>query len=356
MKLAWLTLVVALASCKSTKHDVPDRLQVATDPRVELFSLIFGFAGTRPYGKGTQWDYNAAMAAHFKPFSRHPAVLATIALREQHGIGFDAPMQLAAYLDQDLEPIRPLEPRPPGLDARWDGVDIDAYLEQVRAFAADSDFEGFFASQQPARTAVEERFRGFVKDKQILPWFDAVFGVRPGTTYRLVPAFIVSTHNFGVHAVRPDGTEDIVMVMFLEDPTGKAFEPGEMTLGLIVHELAHSYVNRVFDARFAEIQPVFDPLFARVEPAMARQQYPSAQIALNEAVVRAVTLLYLRDHGAAGHADRALAEQDQLSFVWAGPIADALASRRTADGGALSADALFETTRAALERWAAANP
>ena len=74
-------------------------------------------------------------------------------------------MTLAAQLDGQLAPVRPLSPLPDGLDVRWEGVDLERVLGEVRDFAAEARFDDFLAAQHDYIAAVEEAFRSFVRSR-----------------------------------------------------------------------------------------------------------------------------------------------------------------------------------------------
>jgi Domain of unknown function (DUF4932) len=94
-------------------------MEVAVDARVELFSVLERLAGRPEYGVAAT-PYALAVDAWFAPYAGEPAVASFRRLRESHSIGYDAAMTLAAQLDEQLAPVRPLSPLPEGLDVRWE--------------------------------------------------------------------------------------------------------------------------------------------------------------------------------------------------------------------------------------------
>lgn len=84
---------------------------------------------------------------------------------------------------------------------------------------------------------------------------------------------------------------------------------------------------------------------AAVVVVLAQQSYPTVPIVIDESVVRAVTQLYLRDHGTAAHAARQLDQERQRSFVWIDDLVTAMADARRGSDGRLSQDALIGIVR-----------
>jgi hypothetical protein len=341
-------LLVFAVPARADQLPVPPAISVGVDARVELFSVIFHLVGDPEYTP-VAGPYALAVEQHFAGFRNHPAVVLSRELRSKLGISYEAPLQLAIYLDASLKPIRPLADAP-GMD-RWKGVDFDAYLGAVRAFAADTKFDAFVAEQKRYHVLVEQRFRDFLGGLRIVPFYDEVFGPRAGASRRLVPGLLTGKMNYGISAVHADGTEDLVQVVCLEkvDP-GALPQPGDMTLDLMVHESAHPYVNPLVDASLGDLQAAAQPLFDRVAQRLRASHYTTVDIMLREAVVRAVVVMWLRKYEDPAHVARSLAEQVNLGFPCTAELADAFTSAKRLDR-----ESLTKATLAGLAACSAAH-
>lgn len=311
-----LCLAIACGS-SSTKAPVASSApEVRIDRRVELMSILQRLAGAREYMGTPSSAYVTAVDTHFAAHREHAAVVATRQLRASHGISYDAPMWLAVQLDDRLA----LKARPG--DARWDTVDIEGYLASVRRFVADSGFDAFVATHEPYFKKVEDRLRAAIATENPTSWFERFFGARPGARFVVVPGLLAGTRNFGPHTE----TElyqilGITHLDFDELPVVDA-----PTIELLVHEMAHGYINPLFSKHAAALAPHGERLFAKVAEPMRKQAYPTWQIMLNEQAVRAVTVLYLRERKGAAAADAALAREVARAFLWTRPLADLLAT------------------------------
>ncbi|HEU5058773.1 MAG TPA: DUF4932 domain-containing protein [Kofleriaceae bacterium] len=330
----WLLAAALAAGCHAEPAAGPPAakrspaLEVAVDRRVELVSILFRLAGAREYAQAAPTPYAAAVDRHFAPHREHPAVAATRRIREEAGIGFDAPMSLAISVDQEMRLIRPLAPWPPGLDGRWRKVDVAAYLAEVQRFAADSGAAAFFDGQRDYVRQVEERFRALLAAGDPVAWFDGFFGARAGATYRLVPGLLTGGANYGPHIERPDGREELYSIVSLEDvDAGGLPRPSRFTVELIVHEMAHSYANPLVDEHAAALEPAMTRIFALVADDMRKQAYGSWRIMAYESLVRAVTIRYVRRRHGEAAADRLAREDESISFYWTAELADALGGR-----------------------------
>lgn len=283
------------------------------DRRVELMSIISILAGFREYSMGRANPYRTDVVTAFRPFLAHPAVDTAKRLRAEKGIGYDAPMILALHLDHELALQNAAEL--PRLDARWKGVDAEAYAAQLRDFARDAKLDAFMTSHRDHYATIEKLMRGAVDAESPVAWFDGAFGKRDNAHYTVIPAPMTGTYNFGVRATRADGTLDMFQLLAIDTETGLPVVDADLAY-LLVHEMAHSYVNPILAEHEAELGPPAQKLFAQVAEEMTAQAYPTWQIFLAESVVRAATYVYLEDNKGPEVAAKALALELKNGFRW----------------------------------------
>lgn len=319
------------------------RLPVAVDRRVELLSILFRLAGAPPYPQAAT-PYARAVDAWFGRLRADPAVVATRELIAR-GIAYDGPVQLAVQLDDRW---RLTVPRG-DLDPRWRRVDVAGYLALVRRFAQVSDVAGFLRGQRGYAAAVEGADRRLLGDRPIVDWYERLLGRRPGARYAVAPGLLSGGHSF---SARGHGGRAVLLVLFLEAPGADGVpRPTVGSVEFLAHELAHSWVNPIFGAAAARLRPVATPVFRRVAGAMRGQAYPTPRIMVDESVVRALTVLFLRDRVGADAARRSLADQQRLGFAWTPALASALDALRRAHGGRLDPDAAVAATARVLQEW-----
>lgn len=334
----------------------PSRLEVRVDPRVELLCTVMRLAGNPEYKRAADSDHVRALDEHFKPFAEHEVVLLVRRLRGFAGISYDAPQSLAAHLSPEpaLELLVPLEPWPAGLDSRWMTANLPVFLEKLRAFARESRFFELFASQRPFHEKLEAAYREAAASEDAIGWFDGLFGARPGARFTLVPAPLAGPSNYGVRAVLPDGSESLYQILGITsyEPSG-APRPGSGFVPLLVHEMAHSYCNPLVAAHFNVLMAPGEKLFGQTEEAMRKQAYGTGRTVLCESFVRACVVLHALERGGEGAAVKALADEEERSFLWTGDLVETLRRFRAAPqpSGRL-ADSMPEVV-AAFERAAA---
>lgn len=303
-------------------------ITVAVDRRVELFSVLERLAGRPEYNVATT-PYAAAADAWFGLLREAPAVHALRDLIATNGIGYDAAMTLAVHLDDDLASTVPLEPLPVGVDPRWEGVDLDRLLADVATFAVDSGFDAFADSQQAYADSVVEAFEALVADRPIAAWLDGLFDRPAHGALTVVPGLLTGQMSYGV---RNENEGSVYAIMSLEAPDGDGVPaPGLLTEEYLVHEFLHSYVNPVVHGaldRFDGAAPLLDA----AAPAMAQQAYATREVVVQESIVRALTILYLRDEVGRDAANESLEGQIDRGFVWTADLAVTLDEAIGADG------------------------
>jgi len=288
-------------------------LDVRADRRVELIAILQRLAGAKEYAQAAPTPYVAAVDRQFAPFRDHPAVAATAALRQQHGIGLDAPMLLALHLDERYAPVNADELAT--IDQRFAGVDVAAYAARVREFAAATSFDAFFADSAPHYAQATAALRAIVDKEQPIAWFDATFGPRANTRYAAIVGMLNGSHSYGPRATRADGTVELAQILGQGTATSTAMSPDD-TIALLVHELAHSYVNPVFARHHGALAATGAALYPLVAARMRAESYVDWQTMLNESGVRALTVLYVRDRrGDVAAADAARREL-RTGFPW----------------------------------------
>jgi hypothetical protein len=330
---------------------VDPRLVIAVDRRVELVSVVARLAELEEYSKRASTPYMRAVDEHFAAWRDHPAVAAMRALRAEKAIGYNAVVGLGVYLDEHFAPRRPLVAPLPGLDARWDTVDMNAFVFELQDFARVSGFDAFFASQAPYFAKVEARVRGVLDGYRVVDWFETLFGPRDAT-FLVVPGLLTGDHAYGAFSVDAARHEQIVQVLFLPPGGNDGLpHPDRATIYTLIHEFGHSYVNPALDAHPDIVLPAMTPLFEKHQKVMARQNYPNATIVADESVVRALVVLYARDRGARGAEPRRVAAELRSSFFWTPQVAAAIDAART-QATPLSPESLARAAQAGFSAYA----
>ncbi|MBK9386787.1 MAG: DUF4932 domain-containing protein [Planctomycetes bacterium] len=335
--LGFLLASSALAIPQREPDGEPDpRLVIAVDRRFELLSILHRLAGTPEYRRAPKSPYVEAVDAHFATFAKHKAVQRTRELRAAFGISYDAPMSFAARLDPATLALRgPLEPRPAGLDKRWSAAPIAEYAELVASFAQEAKLDEFLSGQRVYAAGVEQRYREALRGVAPVRWFDSYFGPLPQARFRLVPSLLNGQNNYGVHAAFEGGALEVYQVLGMTELDDQGLpELGSGLEGLLVHELAHSYVNPAVERRWDELEQPFDRARRLVAKEMQAQAYGNTSSVASESVVRAATTLYMLELRGEQAAAAQLGYEEGRSFLWTQPLFEELRAGRAKEAPA----------------------
>jgi hypothetical protein len=100
--------------------------------------------------------------------------------------------------------------------------------------------------------------------------------------------------------------------------------PTQLTIMLVVHEMAHSYINPAVEQHLAVLEPGASKLYELVRPAMESQAYRGWKLMVEESIVRAFTILYLHTKVSDEVARETIRAEERRSFVWMAELVDQL--------------------------------
>lgn len=338
MPLSFATNCVLHASLVFTTPSDPPRTEpprtesppitVSVDPRLELLSIIFRFAGNPEFNQPTSDSpYAREVEERFSGWMGHAAIIRARELRNQHSISYDAVAGLAMHAN-DINTLR-IGDGSAGvyerLDSRWTLELANDFLELVADFRDESNFTEFFAGNSALYSTVEGRMRDLLDRKLDAEWFAKFYGAAGTAIFAVHPGLLLGGQNFGVSVRHPDGREEITpnIGCWEFDAEGvPIFADG--VLPIIVHEFCHSYVNPIVDARLSEFESAGTSIFPHVRAKMEAQAYKEWRTVVCESIVRASVVIYLRAHEAEPDALQEIALNERLGFTWTRDLATLL--------------------------------
>jgi hypothetical protein len=308
-------------------------LTAAVDPRVELMSVIFRLAGNPEYNMPvSQSPYSKAVEAHFGRFRDHPAVTKARQLRNNRGVGYDAVMSMAIYIEDavSLEERVPFDDPACKLDARWRPDEARDFLRAARAFVRDTGFAGFMRQHQDLHAAAAARMSDLLKQRDYVGWFDSFFGARPKATFRVIVGMLEGGGNYGMSLQLLDGREEITPIIgvWRFDNKGVPVFTSEV-IPTLIHEFCHAYTNQLVDRYARKMEASARKIFATKEQAMRSQGYGNWQTMLRESMVRACVVRYVNAADGNARAREEINEQQRRGFEWVGELATLLQQYET---------------------------
>jgi hypothetical protein len=329
-----LVLAAALAAGAGGVLGAADPIPVAVDARVELVSIVFRLAGCAEFDQpASRSPYAEEVEAAFGSLRGHDAVLRAAALRAQHGIGFNAVPDLAVHLTPppELALIVALTPHPERLDRRWEGADVEGFLGALRGFAAEGQFERFFAEHAGFYGECQLGLQAMVEAAGVRAWVHGFFAAPAATDFRAIVGLLQGGANYGCSVRLPDGRLLLTPSLGVWEWDAEGLPVfGDGHLPVLAHEFTHAFANPVVDAHWSALEPAMERVFARVRSAMEAKAYPSPRIVAQESLVRGCVVRFAAwgPGGARAAEAQARAEAD-AGFPWAGDLAVLLAEYET---------------------------
>ena len=333
--ILFVAMVVAIGPPASAAEPAPSpaSLQVSIDPRVELFAIIYRLAGFLYHGEGhAASHYETEVQNHFGRYREHPAVALAIRLKEDRNVDYGVQLSLAVHVDDaaNLQLRVPLDPWPETLHERWIPELIDEFLAQARDFATQTDFAGFVENQGPFYAETTARAERALEAGVHVDWFDSFFGPQAGREFRVFISPLGGPHCYAFWIPTEQGLEAMAVIgaWRLDDQGKPVFHRGARGLALVyvvVHELAHSYVNPTSDLYLDQLaEPVnrMKPFLVGHFADAYRQEHHSALV--RESLVRAAVIRYLHERWGFWAGRRALRKELRNGAFWMPELVETL--------------------------------
>lgn len=261
-------------------------LQVAVDPRTELLTtvqLLSADVALTPYPS----PYLYELYRYFHPFRQHRAVQLLHELMSQRPWP-----DIYHYLVLCLAD-------PPGLEWRLPlagspeedllgGQMLQDWVEALRDFADQSQFERFFAQQTPFYYHLVEQVDKKLKGEDLLGPLEDYYGMEL-REYHLVLSPLLHRGGFGPRL--PVGEEEYLGYSIV-GPDGMAGATPTYSFRhlreLVWHEFGHSFVNPLIAGRRDQLRNTLR-CFVPLAEQMEKTGYPTWDSCVNEHLIRAIT-------------------------------------------------------------------
>lgn len=265
------------------------------DERIELLSIVFRLAESEEYSAEKFKLYTDKIQAHYKPYKNHELIAFVKKLRKDNGIGYDAVMSMAIHLDHKFNPQIEFTDKIP--DARWGKDNAYQFVKLLKRFYKESKSKIFFKKNQSLYKEVEEKFFPVYKHLD-LAWYTSFYGKEPTEKFIIINGLGNGNGNFGPSITFPDGKREVYAIMgtWETDIFGMAkFTPGNY-FPILLHEFNHSFTNYLLEKNPEPFTKSGRRIYQAVENEMRDQAYGNWETMLNEALVRAAVIKYMKDH------------------------------------------------------------
>lgn len=317
-----VALVILGLNVAAGEGSLPARPTV--DKRVEIMSIVFRLAGKNEYTSQAYKNYTDRIESHFGALREHELIKYIRSRMYRQGLGYDAVMSMAVHLDSNLNLRSDITPD--NLDSRWRRDSLTEFTSLLSKFRKDSHFDEFFAANESLYSEAVERFVPLF-ERLDLGWFKEFFGEESGGGFTIIIALGNGGNNYGASVAYRDGTKAAYALMgtWSVDAEGKPLYQDKGYFPILIHEFCHTFVNHL-NVKYEELfREKGEKIFASVEAKMRQQAYGHWRIVLNEALVRASVIMYMREHNYPGEAiQNEINAQVARGFYWIDALADEL--------------------------------
>lgn len=305
-------LFTSLSFCQeSTILEEPE-----VNKQVEILSIVFRLAGNHEYSAEKFKWYTDKIQAHYAPYKNHELIEYARKLREENGVGYDAVMGMAIHLDDELNPRVNFTETVP--DSRWGKEEATRFTDLLKAFYNESESDKFFRDNKELYQKIRARFLP-VYNHLDLDWYKEFYGKEPNEEFKIVIGLGNGGGNYGRSIDLPGGQREVYAIMgtWKTDSTGMAEYTRESHFPTLLHEFNHSFVNYLLNENPEPFRKNGEIMYEAVQEKMKRGAYGDWQTMLNEALVRAAVIKYMKDHQfPENEIQHEITEQINRGFVW----------------------------------------
>lgn len=286
------------------------------DKRVELLSIVFRLAGKPEYNSDLFTLYTDRIDNYFAPYKDHELIKFTRSVMNEEGLAYDAVMSMALNLDEKLNLLT--DTKENALDSRWSRKNAENFIRLLKKFHEETGFDTFYRDNSDLYQETSKRFSP-VYEQLDLKWFDSFYGKGSRDRFIIINALGNGGNNYGLSLTRKDGSRSVYAVMgtWLTDNAGMPDFRPEAYFPILIHEFNHSFVNAMNEKYYTSLEKNAKRIFEIKQETMTKQAYGDWRIMLNEALVRAAVLKYMKDHNFGNDVlSREVSNEESRGFIW----------------------------------------
>ncbi|MBO9618221.1 MAG: DUF4932 domain-containing protein [Niabella sp.] len=265
------------------------------DKRVELLSIVFRLSGSNEYSSTLFKIYTDKIDAYYGAYKNHELIQYIKKIRQENGIGYDAVMKMAIYIDDRLNPLVPFTENIP--EKRWGKERAYRFVKLLKKFYDDTNSKQFFKDNRRLYREVSKRFLP-VYEHLDLSWYKSFYGKKPNEKFIIINGLGNGGGNYGVAFDKPDGARKVYAIMgtWQTDSLGMADFSIDSYFPTLLHEFNHSFVNYLLNKDPKPFKESCAIIYDKVKEKMNNAAYGSWETMFSEALVRATVIKYMKDH------------------------------------------------------------
>ena len=258
MKSATCSFFVFVLICVVNTEAEERRFRVTIDPRIELLSVVGVLADHQGL---TNYDirYKQEILNHFSDHRDHHAVTFLRGVMAR-ALASDAYAIVVIHLSQPPalnfeSPVN--DDRIKGYITRAFGGDVNiiAFVEGLRDFASDSNFNDFFASNHDFYESLRSETLAKLGNTDYMAVLEQYLGEKQGS-YHIILGPLLHHGGFGPSVVRDEGVTDLFSIIGPVRENDGIPDFGDLARlqDVLWHEFAHSFVDPITAAHLESVE------------------------------------------------------------------------------------------------------
>lgn len=269
------------------------------DERVELMSSIFRMIGAEEYSDKNNALYVEDIEKQFGANKNSEFLTNLKKSRNKNSLGYDAVMSMAVNLKIKNGKISLVDSKRTSLDKRWKSEELPEFIKNLNLYYKSTKFNDFYKSHQQDYQQAVKAFSDSVLVRLNQDWYVNFYGKQPNEDYKIVIGYGNGSGNYGPR-VSSKSEKDLVYAIV----SGGRFEGRMLTyssdyVSILIHEFNHSFVNYILETKNYknELKPAGEKILEAVRQPMADQAYGNWETIINESIVRAAVVVYVKENG-----------------------------------------------------------
>lgn len=315
-----LTLFSLLVLCLAGSAMAPNAIKASFDERVDLMAMIARLSGNREYNVCVDSAYAAQADQYFSKYADHEAVRLYRQIRQSDNVVYDAVVAYAVHLKFTGSRKHPLdfdENIRDGSDSsfeRWPRSGKKTFLKSLNDFYTETGFHEWYKSTEPVRRKYLEKEQKSY-DMVDLSWYENFFYRKPKLQTGIFVCLLTGLQNYGLSWELTDGTTVINPVYGVWKWTD---------LIIVIHEFCHPYCNPLVNKYWDRLSDIAGKVYEENREALSRTAYTSPQIMMYETLVRASTIVYIKEKLPKFYSSKLIENEKMQGFPLVEPVFNSL--------------------------------
>lgn len=297
------------------------------DERVELLSSIFRLIEADEYSDKNNALYAEDIEKHFGSFKNSEFFTKLKKERNEDGLGYDAVMSMAVNLKIKNGTLSLLDPKRKSLDKRWKTEKLPAFLKDLNQFYKASKFNQFYKEHQADYQQAGKAFSDSVLVKLNQEWYPKFYGKQPNEDFKVVIGYGNGGGNYGPRVSQDNEKDQVYAIVSGGNFDGRTLTYTSSYAPTLIHEFNHSFVNYLLGnpEYQRKLEKPGNQILEAVRKPMKDQAYGDWKTIINESIVRAAVIVYMKEnHFSEKEIKAEMKEQLKRRFVWTPELVELL--------------------------------